>query len=349
MENPTYCNQEIEQPTPSYADPAEAKAAYNRVTLNLMLYAVIGTVLAMLAMVLMQFVFDDNVPLWASYLSSFVPMYCVAFPIYLLVAKNQPKTVPEQHDMKIWQILLAFCMCEGIAIAGNYLGTMINAILSAILGWDTSYTGLEEGIFSDASLLFISIAVLIAPIIEEILFRKILIDRIRKYGDGIAIAVSGLLFGLFHGNLTQFFYAAGVGFLFAFIYVRTGKVRYSIILHMMLNFCGSALPFFFLKDLDIEQLNAILSGSTDMNLLLDILKDMIPYLIYVCFLYMIVITGIVLLCVFRKRFTVPAPEAPLAPGIKLKTICGNIGFILFTLYCVANIVITILSGMQLTE
>lgn len=52
---------------------------------------------------------------------------------------------------------------------------------------------------------------IIGPIFEEILFRKILIDKTIKYGARISIIISALLFGLFHGNVNQFFYAFLMG------------------------------------------------------------------------------------------------------------------------------------------
>ena len=69
------------------------------------------------------------------------------------------------------------------------------------------------------------IAVLIAPTAEELLFRKLLTERIVKYGELAAVLASGLFFGLFHGNLNQFSYAFLLGLFLGFIYVKTGKLR----------------------------------------------------------------------------------------------------------------------------
>ena len=50
------------------------------------------------------------------------------------------------------------------------------------------------------------VMVLLAPALEEWIFRKLLVDRTIRYGEGTAIFLSGLMFGLFHGNLNQFVY-----------------------------------------------------------------------------------------------------------------------------------------------
>lgn len=87
-------------------------------------------------------------------------------------------------------------------------------------------------------LLNIAMVVFAAPIVEELLYRKMLIDRIAAYGDGVSVVVSGLLFGLAHGNFSQFFYAFGLGALFAYVYIKTGHIGYTIGFHMFFNLIG---------------------------------------------------------------------------------------------------------------
>ena len=82
---------------------------------------------------------------------------------------------------------------------------------------------------------------LIGPIFEEIIFRKILIDRTIKYGPLASILVSAIIFGLIHGNLNQFCYTVLVGGFFAYVYIKTGQIKYSIGLHIILNMLGSVL------------------------------------------------------------------------------------------------------------
>ena len=67
------------------------------------------------------------------------------------------------------------------------------------------------------------------------------------FGEKPAVILSGLAFGLIHGNLTQFFYAFGLGIAFGYIFVKTGKVKYPIILHMIINFLGSVVSVLVLN------------------------------------------------------------------------------------------------------
>ncbi|MDL2236926.1 CPBP family intramembrane metalloprotease, partial [Christensenellaceae bacterium OttesenSCG-928-K19] len=80
---------------------------------------------------------------------------------------------------------------------------------------------------------------ILAPIAEEFIFRKLLIDRLARYGQWVAVFTSALLFGLFHGNFSQFFYAFGAGLVFGYVYIKTGKVWYTMLLHGIIN----TIPF----------------------------------------------------------------------------------------------------------
>src|SRR5699024_2978381 len=81
----------------------------------------------------------------------------------------------------------------------------------------------------------------IAPVSEEYLFRYLLLNRLRPYGDKFAILASALCFGLFHGNLNQLFYAFAVGALFAYVVLQTGCLWQSILLHALINFTSVGL------------------------------------------------------------------------------------------------------------
>ena len=222
----------------------EARRAYSRSLLNIAIY----WALAVVAKMLIGMLLPKDASQTIKYLSSFIPMYLFAFPLYLLISKPLPTAKPETHSMTLPQIILAFFACECLAIGGNFVGIIVNVILSMLLKFSTQSTFLFEGVFGDSSLVFLFAAVLVAPVVEEMIFRKTLIDRVRKYGDKTAILLSGLMFGMFHGNFSQFFYAAGVGLLFAWIYVRTGKIQHTIILHVLLNFWGSAMPLLMLRN-----------------------------------------------------------------------------------------------------
>lgn len=83
---------------------------------------------------------------------------------------------------------------------------------------------------------FLSIA-LVGPVIEEIVFRKIMIDGITEHGgkQWIAILISSAVFGLIHLNPAQIPFAFAIGILFGWMYVRTGSMMPGLIGHILNN------------------------------------------------------------------------------------------------------------------
>lgn len=77
---------------------------------------------------------------------------------------------------------------------------------------------------------------LISPFAEEVVFRGVIYNRLRRlYNPVIGIVVSGLLFGAFHGNLVQGVYGACLGMLMAYLYERSGRFLIPLIFHAVAN------------------------------------------------------------------------------------------------------------------
>ncbi len=77
---------------------------------------------------------------------------------------------------------------------------------------------------------------IISPIVEEIVFRGVLFQRIRKfYSMTVAVGGSALLFGMFHGNLPQFLYGTAMGAIMAVCYMYIGSFAAPLLVHMSAN------------------------------------------------------------------------------------------------------------------
>jgi hypothetical protein len=85
---------------------------------------------------------------------------------------------------------------------------------------------------------FVQIA--IAPaFLEEFMFRGVVLQSLRKYGDGFAIFISALLFGLMHGNFMQIPYAFIIGLIIGYFVVKTGSLWIGIFIHFCNNGIGA--------------------------------------------------------------------------------------------------------------
>ena len=176
--------------------------------------------------------------------------------VFFLLTKNM-RQVPEKGNMKFGWWFAAFITCFGIGGVGAIIGGIVHAIcilpgsiLSALISAAgsivnslTSTNVVDSLIYANDSWFYLICGILtvgiIAPFLEELIFRKIFIDASSKYGFGASILLSALAFGIFHFNFQQFFYAVGLGILFGYVYASTGKLRYTVFFHMGYNLYSS--------------------------------------------------------------------------------------------------------------
>ncbi len=273
---------------------------------------------------------------------SVLPMYLIGFPILIALVKRVPAMKIEQHSMKVWQFLLAIVMCFCVMYCSNFVGLIITTIIGLLKGAAVDNVILD--IATSTSLVFNFIYMVIcAPIMEEYIFRKLIVDRMVRFGQGVAILVSGLMFGLFHGNMNQFIYAFTLGMFLAFLYVKTGKIKYTIGIHMIVNFCGSILSVLLLEAINFEAyLEAFNSGVSEAELLALMMESLPGWIAYMCYamaMMIMMVAGIVLFIVFRKRFTLAKGEVQIPKGKGFSTIFLNVGMGLYVIFWLIQIVL----------
>ena len=77
---------------------------------------------------------------------------------------------------------------------------------------------------------------IIGPIIEEIIFRKLLLKKLLiKYGERKAILIEVIIFSILHLNITEAIYAFIIGIVLSNIYLKENKLIYPIIIHSFGN------------------------------------------------------------------------------------------------------------------
>lgn len=77
--------------------------------------------------------------------------------------------------------------------------------------------------------------VVVAAFVEEIAFRGYIMQNLRKFGDGFAIAMAALVFALMHCNLIQAPFALIVGFALGYLSIKTGTLWTAVIIHAFNN------------------------------------------------------------------------------------------------------------------
>ncbi len=251
---------------------------------------------------------------------AFIPMYCIGFPVFLLLLPKAPprELLPEKSGLPVKEFFLLLLMCFGVLYPCNLLGRGLDWAVRSLLHSSGEASALEALAGGSETWAFVLAAVVLGPVMEELTFRKLLMDRMRTIDKPSALVYSALAFGLFHANLIQFFYAFGVGLLFGAVYLRTGKVRYTVALHMLVNFFGSAASLFLLEHLDLS----------------DPFRSLLPALgliLYGLAVAAAAVAGIVMLIRHRRMLRVGDGEDRLSAGSRFSLVFARPGWILYVL------------------
>ena len=144
-----------------------------------------------------------------NWLVSLIPFYLIAIPVCFKMLRSLPAMQLYQSKLKPGRWFRILCISIFIMYVGNIIGNIVCALITRATGLDLTL-GLDSLMTGGSVWYNLLFTVILAPIMEELIFRKALVDRAIVYGDKATVLLSGLMFGLFHGNFHQFFYAFGL-------------------------------------------------------------------------------------------------------------------------------------------
>lgn len=316
----------------------EARGVFSRCHLSVFLYLLIPSALVIIAELILIAVmglegYDAFLTAhpYVNVLLSFAPAYLVGFPILYLLTRKM-KTMPTtKRKMPLSEFLSLFLIAELAMCIGNLIGETFNSFISAIMQKEiVNHT--SELITTSSPWLILPIAVIVGPIFEELIFRKIFIDRFSRYGYGISIVVSSLAFAFFHGNFYQFFYAFAIGLVLGYVYARTRNIIYPIVMHSLINFLGTVatMPVIGREAEFMTQLEDIMNGL-EVDMASFIANAMIVGS-YTVIMYALLGGGIAMLITYikKRKFKIPgAWEYQIPKERRANVVFVNPGTIMF--------------------
>lgn len=238
---------------------------------------------------------------WYLWALSQAPQYLLGVPVLLLVLRGAPCVpAPEKQRISAGRWLSYFAIAMAFTILGNLVSVAVTTGIGLLKPSGTVQNPIVSVAQAGNAWYNLWFGAILAPVMEELVFRKLLYAKIGQYGQKTYIWVGALLFGLYHGNLSQLIYAFLLGALMCYIYSKTGAIHNTILLHMALNFYGIVLAPWALQN------------ETILNVLA------------VC-IYAVVIIGVVLLIRLPKQVVLqpgsilppvhPVRETLRAPGM----------------------------------
>lgn len=146
------------------------------------------------------------------------------------------------------KIITAIVICMG----ATYIAQIIASILQSVT--TLAPPNLPHN-FATINIIAEIFAVAIIPgIVEEIVFRGIILGMFRKFGDRFAIFISALLFGLLHMNLIQFIFAFIIGLMFGFITVKLNSLLPAMVAHILNNLLSTLISLHLLNSIEYSSI-----------------------------------------------------------------------------------------------
>lgn len=270
---------------------------------------------------------------------SSVLQYGIGFPVLFLMLKKIPKQAPMQNPLSTKSFFKYAAVSVFFMYIGNTISSYLMYYVEEALGRAPENT---VNTILDSTNIILSIVLIgiIGPIVEEIMFRKWFADRLTPYGDKVAILLPALIFGLFHANLYQFFYAFFLGAIFSYIYVKTGKLIYTCVLHVFINLFFGVLPSFIFSKIDLEELMELSSSGGIPEAYVEAnIMPLTLMIIYSFVMYGLIFAGIFILSRNIRNITLNKGTVKLPKGEGADIMFFNTGAILLITICLILIAV----------
>ena len=164
--------------------------------------------------------------------------------IYFIIEKVKRSSLAKETDMKMVtgkQIGLTVVGALGGMFFMNFMLNIL-PIPKELLGDLTSGMG---SLTSYPFWLAIIVNAILIPILEEVVFRGYLFNRLGKAMPAVVAAiVSSVVFGICHGGLVWAIWAGVMGLLVCVARIKTGSIIPGIIFHIIMNTFGMVVSYF---------------------------------------------------------------------------------------------------------
>lgn len=243
--------------------------------------------------------------------ASYVMAFWVAI-VFIMIKTDIPRSFafplrPPKASLCIPAIFVGL----GASVIGVVASTMFSGLLEGITGYRPVMGDITPPITGIGAQIVFALSITVAPaVLEELLFRGVILQSLRRFGDGFALVASSVLFALLHQNLVQGPNALLMGLVIGYFVLRTGSVMTGMLMHLVNNSLALVmlyLPQFFPYDV----------------------LDNVYFIIYGLYVLLGVIAIIYLYLRKGNLFSVADSSYPMQSGQVSSVFFKSVGMILF--------------------
>lgn len=162
----------------------------------------------------------------------------IAFSIALIVILSILQTIKQEKSLRNQSTISEIVLWSFLGIFMAYGAQLFAGLI------EMNLLGIDPGSENTADIMsiidtvpaFIVIPTILAPILEEIVFRKVIFGSLyKRMNFFFAAIISSVVFGVIHFDFTHLLIYSAMGFTFAYLYVKTKRIIVPIIVHMGMN------------------------------------------------------------------------------------------------------------------
>ena len=178
-------------------------------------------------------------------------LFCVPIFYYFIKTNKENRYFKVNKKLNIADIITYFALIF-------WINLFLNLIILFAINIEGQKFTVQRPIYTD-----IIYAICIAPILEEVVFRGVLMTNLKKYGIKTAIVISSLFFGISHYNIYMIIPAFFIGIVLACVSYKY-SIKYSVLLHILMNIVANISKIIFV--LKGEKNIVYLLGTISMSL-----------------------------------------------------------------------------------
>lgn len=176
-------------------------------------------------------------------------IYAVPGAVFLIwyyfafVEKQGIRQTLESHTRRLTPACFGWVLLLGFAVQ-HVVSLLMAAIYILLPSAMDQYTEMiDSSGITEYSILWAVATLILPPIVEEMIFRGLILQYLGRAGAGFVVAnlIQAVLFGVFHMNLVQGIYTALLGFLLGWLAYRYDSILVPMLLHAIFNLFGTVL------------------------------------------------------------------------------------------------------------
>jgi membrane protease YdiL (CAAX protease family) len=181
---------------------------------------------------------------------------CIGLPILFLLCKGvvRRKLTVVNKAIRWSDFFMLLCCFMSVQLVSMLINTGAEKLFN-LFGY-TLRSAIESAGSESTTISMFLYASIFGPIAEEIIFRGLVMRGLERYGKQLAIVVSAIIFGAYHGNLVQGIFAYFVGVILGYVAMEY-SLKWAIVLHVINNCLFNDLLTYAVSGLNTSTQNII--------------------------------------------------------------------------------------------